>query len=162
MDRVRKISACLSKEIDKSVLVYAMGAQRRSQIRQLSQLPGVEVIWSRSLIPGYLAPIRLLIASYAALIRVNDPAQLTRVFESAMDKSMAAIYVLPRESEPGFIEKVTASRSPPTYDFGAKRDPQYLIYMVDADSTESSTGIYEIVSMGYMTAGCIKECFDNF
>jgi hypothetical protein len=160
--RVRSIAACLEHEKDVSVLVYAMGAQRRGAIAALAGNPGVELIWSRSLIPPYLGPLRLVVASYAGLLRVIDAALLEATFLRACDRSMAALYVVRKEYESDLIRRSREPGKSGKYDFGIKRDAKYLVYMVDADSFESSTGTYEVVSLGTGASACMRACFDDF
>lgn len=160
--RIRGIARCLSDSKALSVIVYAMGAQRRSSIAELSDIPGVDVMWFRSLIPAYLAPIRLAIASYECAVRVNDVSHLEDAFLRVMKYSMAALYVVAKDCEGDVIGKMRESRKRKKYDFGVKWDPGYLIYMVDADSFEASTGIYEIVSIGVSALPCLRKCFDGF
>jgi hypothetical protein len=160
--RIRRIAACLEVEKDVSVLVYAMGSQRRGTLAALTSKPGVELTWSRSLIPAYLAPLRLIVASYEGLLRVIDTSQLEATFLRAFDRSMAALYVVRNDYESELIRRSREFIQPAKYDFGIKRDAQYLIYMVDADSFESSTGIYEIVSLGTGASPCMRACFEDF
>jgi hypothetical protein len=160
--RVRRIAACLEDEKDVSVLVYAMGGQRHGTIAALASNPGVELSWSRSLIPAYLGPLRLLMASYAGLLRVVDVSLLEATFLRAFDRSMAALYVVRKEYESDLIHRTREPRQSAKYDFGIKRDSRYLIYMVDADSFESSTGAYEVVSLGTGASPCMRACFDEF
>jgi len=160
--RVRRIAACLEGEKDVSVFVHAMGAQRRGTIAALASDPGVELKWSTSLIPACLAPLRLVVASYAGLLRITDVSALEATFLRACERSMAALYVVRKEYESDLIRITQESRRSAKYDFGIKRDAQYLIYMADADSFESSTGIYEIVSLGSGVSARLRECFDNF
>ena len=75
---------------------------------------------------------------------------------------MAALYVVKNDYVDELIRRSRESGQPEGYDFGVKRDPQYLIYMVDADSFESPTGIYEIVSLGTNSSVCLRSCFDSF
>lgn len=160
--RIRGIAGCLRNSHAVSVVVYAMGAQRKSSIAVLSEITGVEVLWARSLIPAYLAPIRLVIASYEYVARVDDMSRLEEAFLHALEHSMAALYVVAKDREDDLIRQMQVVQKRKKYDFGVKRDPGYLIYMVDADSFEASTGIYEIMSVGVRVLPCIRECFDGF
>lgn len=157
--RVTCLATCVQDNADRCVFVYSMGAMHESQVRQLRRQAGVEVVWSRSLIPGVLLPLRLFFASYASLLRVTDVSKLGEVFFQVLEKSMAGVYEFSRTLEQQFVSQARAQNSENCYDFGVKADPAYMIYIVDADSLESPTGIYEIASVGQGASSRLKDCF---
>lgn len=75
---------------------------------------------------------------------------------------MAALYSVSQGLEAEFVSKTKAQGARKHHDFGIKQDPAYFIYMVDADSMESSTGVYEIVSMGRGASECLREAFVDY
>lgn len=123
---------------------------------------GVEVVWSKSLIPAVLAPLRLVVASYGCLLRITDLSKVEQAFATVVEKSMAALYSVSRGLEKEFVSRTKAGGAPRHHDFGMKQDPAYFIYMVDADSVESATGLYEIVSMGREASECLQEVFADY
>jgi len=125
-------------------------------------IDGIEVIWSKSLIPALLAPLRVVVASYACLLRIADPSRIEQAFATVVDKSMAALYSVSHGLENEFVSKTKSEGVPAHRDFGIKQDPGYFIYMVDADSRESSTGVYEIVSIGREASECLREAFADY
>jgi hypothetical protein len=75
---------------------------------------------------------------------------------------MAALYSISPGFEEEFVSRVEAEGVPRHRDFGIKQDPEYFIYMVDADSMESPTGVYEIVSMGRKASECLVNAFADY
>ncbi len=62
---------------------------------------------------------------------------------------MAGIYIFDESLERSFVEEVKRDPSPADYTFGLNQANDYFLYVVDADNSESSTGIYEILSFGF-------------
>ena len=57
---------------------------------------------------------------------------------------MAVIYIFDASFESTFLEAV--ERKPCDESFGIKKDPGYLIYLVDEDRDDSPTGAVEFLS----------------
>jgi hypothetical protein len=130
-------------------LLFGMGAQPRSVFRSLERQAGLSVLFLRSLLPGALAFLRPVVASYEGAIRINDAAAIKPAFSALMDRSMVGLYCF----EPSREQRVIAEMKQPRgqFDFGLAEDPSYFFYVVDADNAESKTGIHEIVSYGKAT-----------
>ena len=62
---------------------------------------------------------------------------------------MAGLFVFSIANEASFVSAITSEFSASDETFGLSDSDEYFIYMVDADSSESRTGAYEIVSYGY-------------
>jgi hypothetical protein len=133
---------------NKVCFVFGMGAHTLSTYFKLHKIPGVEVIWYHSLFPFYFAFLRPIIASYAGLVCIKNKNNLSHVFKTLIDSSMAGIYIVDKSYKKDFIFSVTNEPLPKNYEYGIKKDKQYFLYIVDADNYESKTGIYEFVSYG--------------
>jgi hypothetical protein len=83
------------------------------------------------------------------LIRIDDPSRLSLVFHTLLDQSMVGVYFIHESMQSELLR--AASEALPTQDLGVKVDPTYVMYIVDADNEESSTGIVEIISYGIGT-----------
>ena len=128
--------------------VFGMGKQPRSTYKKISKEQGLSVVWYESLFPKILKPLSLVIASYEGLVKILDGEKLPTVFLELSNMSMAGIYYFSKSFEKEFIETIKKKKFSVYADLIVKNDPEYLIYQVDTDNVESSTGIYEIVSYG--------------
>lgn len=137
-----------NRHLDKSCFIFGMGKHPKSTYRTLQHIPGIEVIWYGSLLPWYLGLFRVAIASYEGIVKVSEPKLIKGTFERLSRMSMVGLYFFDKRLEDAFIETVKTRKFSYYADDLVKQDSGYLIYQVDADSLESSTGIFEIVSYG--------------
>ena len=128
--------------------VFGMGAQPRSTYASVAKMDGVKVLWNISVLPRKWRWLNRIVASEAGLVKIEKASALVEVFSKVVHSAMAAIYVLPQSAEQMFVTEVRNNPTPADYGFGATDRDDYFIYMVDADSRESSTGVFEIVSYG--------------
>lgn len=149
-DRYRYILGRMSESIrsDNAVYIFGMGKHPKSTYLNLKNSLGLEVVWYGSLIPKYLTPLRMLISSYEGIVRVLDVARIKDVFETLSRMSMVGLYVFNKNLEERFVQTVKSQKYSKFADEVVKEDTAYFIYQVDADSSQSSTGILEIVSYG--------------
>lgn len=136
--------------------VLGMGAQPESIYSELRRESGLEVVWSDSILSGVSKILSVFMASYAGLVKIASPEKLPGVVKRLSHLSMAGIYIFDQSMERDFVERVLKNPLPEEFDFGIKDDSRYFLYMVDADNSESSTGIYEIVSYGKNASGFAK------
>src|SRR5690349_16913530 len=96
----------ISKNIptDKSLCLFGMGKHPASTYRALKNMPGIEVVWYGSLLPKYLSPLRILIASYEGVVKVFDPARIKDVFEALSHMSMVGLYIFSKDLEDSFVQ----------------------------------------------------------
>jgi len=134
---------------EKICYVFGMGKQPKSTYVALQQEDGLEVLFYRSILPWFAKPLRYVMASYEGLIRIDDPSRLSLVFHTLLDQSMVGVYFIHESMQSELLR--AASEALPTQDLGVKVDPTYVMYIVDADNEESSTGIVEIISYGIGT-----------
>jgi len=137
------------KYANKACYVVGMGGTTRETYAKIEGMAGVSLIWSRSVLPRYLRVIAGLVASESGLIRIDDAEKISVVFSLLTEMAMAGVYVFDQEYEAAFVEQVTSDLLPADLSYGIKADPGYFVYVVDGDSHESKTGIYEIVSYGH-------------
>jgi hypothetical protein len=128
--------------------VYGMGKHPKSTFDSLKNQAGVEVVFSRSVLPPKLRFLRWLVASYEGLIKITDPAKIPHAFFSVLQQSMAGIYFMDARYAGEFVTHLSNAVEKEHLDFGIKVDPAYSIFLVDADNAESSTGLVEICSYG--------------
>ena len=143
---LERIPAAISA--GKVCYIFGMGKHPKSTYISFQNTEGIDVVWYGSLLPGYLSPLRLIMASYAGIVRVLNPAKIKDVFEKLSALSMVGLYIFDISLEHRFIEVVKNRKYSRYADEVVKEDSAYFIYLIDADSLESSTGIYEIVSYG--------------
>jgi hypothetical protein len=128
--------------------IMGMGAHPKSTYEKLKKTVGVDLIWCGSLLPKYARIFSPFIASYAGLFKVLSTEKIPDIFLALVEQSMAGIYIFPKSFELQFVSAVKSNPMPKDYDFGTKLNKDYFYYIVDADNTESSTGVFEIVSYG--------------
>ena len=151
-DNVRRVLRNLSElrygEWGKVCYIFGMGAHPRSSYTEIASQPGLQVVYYESVLPAGIRFLKYVIASYRGLIKIEDPAKLPGVFLKLMEKSMVGVYIFDAQLESRFLDAVQHVNVHKSYDFEVKVDPEYLIYLVDADNGESPSGIVEIVSYG--------------
>jgi hypothetical protein len=149
LDRhLAKIAAILGNSHDNVCYVLGLGAQPKGTFAELGKKTGIDVVWTRSVLPGLFKVLGFVIASYSGLVKVLDPQELPSVTRKLSHLSMVGVYVVDKSMEKEFIACVSRYPSPGDFDFGVKSDSRYFFLIVDADNAESSTGIVEIVSYG--------------
>jgi hypothetical protein len=155
-DRYRYVLDKISQNIPsgKVCYVFGMGKHPKSTYVALKSSHGIEVVWYGSLLPNYFGPLRLLVASYEGIVKIFDPNKVKGVFETLSKMAMVGVYIFDANMENAFIETVKSKKYSQYADEVIKEDKGYFIYKIDADSVESSTGIFEIVSYGI---DCSKE-----
>jgi hypothetical protein len=136
--------------IQSGQLCYALGFgdKPKTFYAELARIPGVEVVFCRSLIHWVLGFLRLIAASYEGLVKINDPQKIKDVFFKMMNLSMVALYIFDAELEQEVIAEAKKSSFRRAFDLGVPQDKGYIIYLVDGDSTQSPTGYLENVSYG--------------
>ncbi|WP_282611349.1 hypothetical protein [Pelagibius sp. Alg239-R121] len=128
--------------------VLGMGSQPKSTYTELRHETGLDLIWSKSVLPDLFKPLSVFIASYAGLLKVLESEKLPSVVKKLCHMSMAGVYIIDHSEEQYFLDRVMHYPQCKEMDFGIKRDDRYFLYLVDADNAESSTGVYEVVSYG--------------
>ncbi len=146
--KLRRIAKAVENSEGCVCYVMGMGAHTKDTYCKLKKIVGVDLVWFGSLLPKYTRIFSPLVASYAGLLKILDTEKIPSVFSVLVEQSMAGIYVFPDSFESQFVELVKSNPLPKDYDFGIKSKKNYFYYIVDADNSESSTGIYEIVSYG--------------
>jgi hypothetical protein len=146
---LRKLSTAQSLRDGRVCFVFGMGKQSKQTYLALGGLEGAEVVFSRTVLPWYLSFLQFLTASYEGLVRIEDFSVLPDVALNLVDHSMVGVYIADRQFENELIRQ--ASTRSASDDLGIKSDPAYSLYTIDADNTESHTGIIEIISYGIET-----------
>lgn len=132
--------------------VLGMGAQPKCTYTALKKETGIDVVWTRSILPGLSKVLSVVVASYSGLVKVKDPQKLPGIAEKLSHLSMAGVYIIDRSREKEFVDRVSKYPDSREFDFGVKSDNRYFFLLVDADNSESSTGIVEVVSYGRNSA----------
>ena len=132
-----------------TIYVYVMGGHPKRFYDYLHSRNEVEVLWSGSRMPKWLLMLDQIVASHAGLIKVYDLNVVDNLFLEAVEKSMAALYILFNFDEQRMISQVKKETLPEFLEaLIADDDPKNFIYQVDGDNQESNTGIYELISTG--------------
>ena len=143
---VERLLALLMKsgysDLGKICYVLGTGKQPRSTYSELKAQNGVHVVEYRSLLPPGLR----WLPSYRGLVRIDDPSKLFVIFDQVVSQSEAVVYIFDASLETSFLEAVKCGKEPRDYSFGVKKDPGYLIYLVDEDRDDSPTGAVEFLS----------------
>lgn len=147
-NKLERIVAAVKDRDGYVCYVMGMGAHPQSTYKNISKTVGVELVWCGSVLPTYARILSPFIASYAGIFKVFSADKISDVFFALVEQSMAGIYVLPKSFESEFVSMVKNDPTPKDYCFGVKLNRDYFCYIVDADNSESSTGMYEIVSYG--------------
>lgn len=143
-------------DIPKNYVVYIHGTGKQSKktYEELKERKDIEVIWYDFFLKGILTFLQFVVAGYAGLVKINDNKGIKEVFEKISESSMAGIYIIDRNIENIFISEIK-KRNEDVFvvnDYIIKNTNNYFIYLIDNDSVESETGVYEIKAIG-------KECF---
>ena len=128
-------------------IVHGEGSQPRKVYQELQKLNDIKVIWYRSMLSPLWKIFQFFIASYEGLVLVHEVARLNKVFQTLSYQAMASIYIIQKKNMKTLLEMIEKSDS----DFQNKLltlDTETLIYTVDTDNFESTTGIVEIIIVG--------------
>lgn len=138
-------------------LCYAFGGGSlpRSSYTNLAGKVGVQVAYFESVLPHWLR----FLPSYRGLVRIDDPSALRDVVDRLTDQAMVTVFVFDATLEAAFLASAQEAGRDSDHGFGVKRDPGYLIYVVDADRYDSPTGMFHFLSYG--AAGPWVELFDK-
>lgn len=150
-EAIERLARTCSLRPDRVCYVFGMGAQPRHVYTSLQGKNGIQLLFFRSLLPWYLRWLSGLVGSYEGLVRIDDLSQLPAVFLSLLDRSMVGVYIFSAADENHFLSGIRCKSNRRQFDLGVKGDPGYCFYIVDADNSESSTGLIEIVSYGIDT-----------
>lgn len=143
-----QVADILGKNDDSVCYVLGMGAQPKGTYAALKKERGIDVVWTRSILPDPLKILGFFIASYSGLVKILDHEKLPSITKKLSHLSMAGVYVIDKSMEKEFVDCVSGYPSPRNFDFGTKSDSRYFFLIVDGDNSESTTGIVEIVSYG--------------
>jgi len=150
-ETVERLAQAQPLHPDRVCYVFGMGAQPKHVYTSLQGKRGIELLFFRSLLPWYLRWLGGFVGSYEGLVRIDDLSLLPDVFFTVMDRSMAGVYIFAAGEESNFLNGINSKTHRRQFDLGVKNDPGYCFYIVDADNSESSTGVIEIVSYGVST-----------
>jgi hypothetical protein len=148
LGRLKQIVSFVDLSGDKVCYILGMGGRPKSIFDNLRRTEGISLVWYSSIFPKYLRFLSVLIASHAGLIKVINLNKLPEIFLEVCYMSMAGIYVFNKSLEKKFVAEIVKNPLPVNLAYGIKDDAGYFVYVVDADNTESTTGIYEIISYG--------------
>lgn len=147
--KLKKIAAAIEAKASDQCVCYVMGMGAHPKGTYLNLIrDGQNVVWYASLLPRNIRWLSFILASYEGLLKVSDIQKIPELFLTLVERSMAGVYVFPKSFEGEFLDRVKNKLSPIDYSFGVKSNSNYFFYIVDADNTESTTGMYEIVSYG--------------
>jgi len=146
--RLKVISKVVTCDNEHVCYLVGMGGVPKRTYFEIKNKFYADVIWHGSLLPKGMRFLSCIVASYAGLVKVNDPRDISDIFSLMIQQSMAGIYYFPKEYEDRFVYLVKINPISECSDFGIKKFQDYFFYMADADNSESHTGIYEVVSYG--------------
>jgi hypothetical protein len=147
---LQKLSKSASLARGRVCYLHGKGGKQKEVYVSLERKQGLKVVFYRTVLPKYLRVLHFVIASYEGLIRIDDLSLLPSVFVQLMELSSVGVYCVSASMEAEVIRLARDSK-PRQDDLGVKRDPAYAIYIVDSDSSESPTGMIEIISYGNET-----------
>lgn len=136
----RALQTIARTPIPKGYVVICSGTTHASVTEDV----GVEVLYSASGVNGVwkyvpLPKPKFFIARVAQM-------RIFEFFKSIDDYACVAFMMVPADKEQNIIEDIIVDRSP--FRSLALSLPDHLLYFVDTDNPESSTGISEAISIG--------------
>lgn len=132
--------------VDDSMVVYAVGNCHKSkaEINSVSNLLNVEVKVDFPMRKGILSLLPIP-TPRSFCIKISDCNCMVDLFSYLNEYLFIEYLFFDRSMENGLIDKVRLDED---YYGIVKKSGKYLIYGVDCDNEESSTGVMEFVSIG--------------
>lgn len=131
--------------------VFGFGAHPKSTYSTLNTKPGIQLVSQRSVLRGFARLLVPVVASYQGLVKIVSPSELPKTFLTLVERSMAGIYCFDQKLEQDFLASYSSWLDKPSFHMRITQDPGYSLFVADADSPESSTGIIGVVSYGRNT-----------
>ena len=134
-----------------NIVIYASGNtyKKEDDIKNIEKNMSVKVIINESLRKGMRGFIPISIPRMF-LIKINNQKDISKIFDELNDHLLIEFGVFNKNIEKDFLHHIDSSDHASLFDF-IKNDDQYLIYGIDCDNEESSTGIMELISYGINT-----------
>jgi hypothetical protein len=134
----------------KLVYVFGTGKQSKTLYEDLRNEINIEVIWYDFVLDGFFKWLKLFISGYAGLIKIKKIDCLKDTFNLIGESSLAVLYIIDESLEKKFIEEVKRKHKDVflVNDYIVNNSDNYFIYMLDTDAVDSTTGIYEIKTVG--------------
>lgn len=145
-ERFYRILDYLSKNIDENnKAVYLVGSTYTNLIDVVEKFD-VEIIKIKSLKTGWLRIVPIPI-SKNFIIKLKNKQNLVGVVKSLEEHDPIEIFIFNKNIEDKFLKNFDINNREYTRNI-IKEDPQYLIYGMDFDNMESTTGALEFITYG--------------
>ena len=133
------------------VILYAIGNTYKNEetIRNIGINMDVNIIKNESFRIGLrrFLPISM---PRIFLMKINNSKDILKVFNELNDHLLIEFGVFHKDMEKNFLNHINSTDILSLFDL-IKKDSRYLIYGIDCDNEESSTGIMEFISYGKNT-----------
>jgi len=146
MERFYRILEYLSKNIDENNKVIYLVGSTFTDIAEATKKFDVEIIKIKSLREGWLRIIPIPV-SKNFIIKLKDKRNLVEVVQSLEEHDPIEIFIFNKNIEDKFLKNFNIDNRIYTRNI-IKEDSQYLIYGMDFDNTESTTGALEFIAYG--------------
>lgn len=146
--KIRHIAQRFASTRDYGCFIVGMGGQYQRVYRQLAETDGVCLIWSGSLLPGYLTGISGLLPCHSGIVRIEQAQLIQPVFARLTNRAMAGIYIFPESFAFNFISIVRSDPLCGEAGFGINVNKDYFYYIVDADRPRGKNGLHASISCG--------------
>ncbi len=115
-DRYQYVVKRISENIPsgKVLYIFGMGKHPKSTYVNLKGMSGIEVVWYGSLLSGYMAFLRVFMASYEGIVKVLEPIHASEVFNILSKMSMVGLYIFDKSLEHSFVQTIKEKSTVPT------------------------------------------------
>ena len=156
-ERFYRILDYLSKNIDENKkVVYLVGSTFTNIINAVEKFD-VEIIKIKSLRTGWLRIVPIPM-SKRFVIKLNNKQNLVEIVQSLEEYDPIEIFIFNKNLEDKFLKSFDIDNRIYTRNI-IKEDPQYLIYGMDFDNMESTTGALEFITYGKDISNDMKWYF---
>jgi len=148
-ERFYRILKYLTKNIDENnQIVYLIGSTLKSikDIKNLNKKFNIKLVKTKSLRTGWLRIIPIPVANHF-LIKLNNKDELIEIINYLEDYEPIEVFVFNKNLEENFLKKFNISDREYTRNL-LSEDSKYLIYGMDFDNSESTTGALEFIAYG--------------
>ena len=148
-ERFYRILKYLIKTIDENKqVVYLMGSTFKGikEVNNLNKKFDIKIVKTKSLRTGWLRVLPIPVA-ITFLIKLNNKEELPEVVRCLESHSPIEVFVFDKSLEESFLRKFNLFDRVYTRNL-LSEDPEYLIYGMDFDNNESTTGSLEFIAYG--------------
>ena len=153
VNRAIRILGYLEKSLslEDELVLYVAGStyRKKDDIDNIKNQCSVEIIKNKSTRTGVKKILPFPMPT-SFVIKILDPTSLNKIFKLLDDHLLIEFFIFNKKTENNFLLEMKDTNSYSKVR-SVKEDSQYLIYGIDLDNQESTTGIMELISYGVNT-----------